>query len=114
MNSHVPHSVSRRRLLGGAVAFVGSGSLELLSGARRAVAAGPIQVAQAPAVVRSPRKITMRCATIVAESFPYVDGLRRWKQLVEDRTAGTVEMQIFHTAQLGDERTINEGILAGS
>lgn len=114
MNSHVPHSVSRRRLLGVAVALVGSGSLGLLSGARRAVAAGPIQVAQAPAVVRSPRKITMRCATIVAESFPYVDGLRRWKQLVEDRTAGTVEMQIFHTAQLGDERTINEGILAGS
>jgi len=40
--------------------------------------------------------------------------LRRWKQLVEERTAGTVELQVFHTAQLGDERTINEGILAGS
>ena len=30
------------------------------------------------------------------------------------RTDGTLEMQVFHTAQLGDERTINEGILAGS
>lgn len=68
----------------------------------------------APAIVKLPKKLTMKCATITPESFPYVDGLRKWKQLAEERTAGTLEMQIFHTAQLGDERTINEGILAGS
>lgn len=68
---------------------------------------------QAPAIVKAPAKIVLKCATIVAESFPYVDGLRRWKQLVEERTAGTVELQIFHSAQLGDERTTNEGILGG-
>lgn len=45
---------------------------------------------------------------------PYVDGARRWKQLIEERTSGSVEVQIYHTAQLGDERMINEGVLAGS
>jgi tripartite ATP-independent transporter DctP family solute receptor len=68
----------------------------------------------APSIVRLPKKLTMKLATITPESFPYVDGLRKWKQLAEERTAGTLEMQVFHTAQLGDERTINEGILAGS
>jgi tripartite ATP-independent transporter DctP family solute receptor len=68
----------------------------------------------APSIVKLPKKLTMKLATITPESFPYVDGLRKWKQLAEERTAGTLEMQVFHTAQLGDERTINEGILAGS
>jgi tripartite ATP-independent transporter DctP family solute receptor len=68
----------------------------------------------APAIVKLPKKLTMKLATITAESFPYVDGLRKWKELAEARTDGTLEMQVFHTAQLGDERTINEGILAGS
>lgn len=78
-------------------------------------AAGGAAFAQAPAVApRTGGKIVLKAATIVAESFPYVDGLRRWKQLVEERTASAVELQIFHTAQLGDERSTNEGILAGS
>lgn len=98
-NEHSPSPLRRRLVRAGAAGL----------------AAAPLAgFAQAPAVVRAPRKITMKCATIVAESFPYVDGLRRWKQLVEERTAGTVELQVFHTAQLGDERTINEGILGGA
>ncbi|WP_424139178.1 TRAP transporter substrate-binding protein [Roseomonas chloroacetimidivorans] len=67
-----------------------------------------------PAVLRLPRKFMFKAATIVAESFPYVDGLKAWKKAIEARTGGMVDFQIFHTAQLGDERTINEGILAGS
>ena len=98
-NEHSPSPLRRRLVRAGAAGL----------------AAAPLAgFAQAPAVVRAPRKITMKCATIVAESFPYVDGLRRWKQLVEERTAGTVELQVFHTAQLGDERTLNEGILGGA
>ncbi len=70
--------------------------------------------AQSPAIVKLPKKITLKMATITAESFPYVDGFRFWKKSIEDRTGGDVDVQIFHTAQLGDERTINEGILAGA
>ncbi len=67
-----------------------------------------------PAIIKLPKKITLKAATITAESFPYVDGLKAWKKAIEARTGGDVDFQIFHTAQLGDERTINEGILAGS
>ena len=83
----------------------------LVAGA--ALAASPA-LGQAPAVLRMPKKLQLRFATIAAETFPYVDGARKWKELLETRTGNTVEMQIFHTAQLGNERTINEGVLAGS
>jgi len=70
--------------------------------------------AQSPAIIKLPKKITLKMATITAENFPYVDGFRFWKKRIEDQTGGDVDVQIFHTAQLGDERTINEGILAGA
>ena len=98
--SHYP--IDRRRFLGAAIAGAGS-----------SIAGLPAH-AQAPARAKLPRKLTLKFATIAAESYPYVDGAKRWKQLLEERTEGSVEMQIFHTAQLGDERTINEGVLAGS
>lgn len=100
-------SFTRRHILATGAALLSAGALGAASGARPALA-------QAPAVVKLPRKITLKAATIVAESFPYVDGLRLFKKVVEEKTGGDVEFQIFHSAQLGDERTINEGILAGS
>ncbi|HZQ15033.1 MAG TPA: TRAP transporter substrate-binding protein [Pseudolabrys sp.] len=96
--------ITRRRLLRNAAA---------LSALPLALKAAPA-AAQAPAVIKLPNKIVLKCATIVVEKFPYVDGLRFWKKSIEEKTGGSVEMQIFHSAQLGDERTINEGILAGS
>lgn len=104
MTKHTFSKLSRRRFLGAGAAAAAGGQLGLLGVAR----------AQAPAVLKLPSKITLKVATIVAESFPYVDGLRFWKKQVEEKTGGDLELQIFHTAQLGDERTINEGILAGS
>jgi tripartite ATP-independent transporter DctP family solute receptor len=102
MTDHVRDSFDRRRFLQAAGA-VSAGSLLTR-----------LPEVHAQATAKAPSKITLRFATIAAESFPYVDGARRWKQLLEERTSGTVEMQIFHSAQLGDERTINEGVLAGS
>lgn len=98
--------------------FRNAGRRHFLSGA--ALGAGALLVASQgsslaqPAIIKLPKKITLKAATITAESFPYVDGLNFWKKAVESRTGGDVDFQVFHTAQLGDERTINEGILAGS
>ncbi len=103
MSEQSSGSFSRRRFLNTA-----------LAGAASIAAASGSAFGQAPAVLRLPKKIQLRFATIAAESFPYVDGAKKWKELLETRTANTVEMQIFHTAQLGNERTINEGVLAGS
>ena len=107
MTTQTSSKLSRRRFLGAGVAVAASSQLGMLGNAGTASA-------QAPAILKLPNKITLKVATIVAESFPYVDGLRLWKKKVEEKTGGDLEMQIFHTAQLGDERTINEGILAGS
>jgi TRAP-type transport system periplasmic protein len=101
--THRRTSLTRRRALFTGLAAAGAGALALRS-----------TFAQAPAIVKLPRKIAVKAATIVAESFPYVDGLKVFKKTIEEKTGGDVDFQIFHTAQLGDERTINEGILAGS
>jgi len=99
--------LTRRRFLSTGIAVAASGQAGLLANVRMATA-------QAPAVLKLPKKMSLKMATIAAESFPYVDGMRFWKQKLGERTGGDLELQIFHTAQLGDERTINEGILAGS
>ena len=111
MKTRNRNSIGRRTFLGVAAQAAGAASFGWLAGAGLARGA---EMGKAPAVVRAPGKIVMKWATIVAESFPYVDGLRYWKKAVEERTAGTIEVQIYHTAQLGDERTINEGVLAQS
>jgi len=102
----LPPRSTRRQFLAAALAGAAAAPLGLPSLAA--------ETAPAPATARLNRKLVMKCATITPESFPYVDGLRRWKELAEARTGGMLEMQVFHTAQLGDERRINEGILAGS
>lgn len=95
---------SRRRFL--QTSAFGTASLMLTSRA-------PV-FAQAPSIIKLPKKITLKLATITAETYPYVDGFNFIKKAVEARTGGDVDVQIFHTAQLGDERTINESILAGA
>jgi TRAP-type C4-dicarboxylate transport system substrate-binding protein len=86
---------TRRRFLSMSIAAATSAQAGLLANVRLAAA-------QAPAVLKLPKKMSLKVATIVAESFPYVDGLKLWKQKVEERTGGDLELQIFHTAQLGD------------
>ena len=104
MRNRQPTRASRRQFLGTSLA----GAATVLLGAR-----GPAS-AQSPAIIKLPKKMTFKVATITAETYPYVDGFKQWKESIERRTGGDVDFQIFHTAQLGDERTINESILAGA
>lgn len=57
--------------------------------------------------------VTLRFATITAEAFPYTDGAMKFKELVEERSNGDIEVQFFPGGQLGNEREINEAILEG-
>ena len=59
-------------------------------------------------------EFTIRAATIVAPTFPYVPGLLKFKEVVEKETKGRVEVKVFHSGQLGGERDINEGIQQGT
>ncbi|OGA18795.1 MAG: hypothetical protein A3I63_08840 [Betaproteobacteria bacterium RIFCSPLOWO2_02_FULL_66_14] len=58
--------------------------------------------------------LTLRFALITAETFPYMDGARKFKELVEARSNGEIKVLIFPGGQLGNEREINEAILEGS
>lgn len=58
--------------------------------------------------------VTLRFALITGEAFPYMDGARNFKELVEARSKGDVKVLIFPGGQLGNEREINEAILEGS
>lgn len=64
-----------------------------------------------PAAAQS---LTLRFAMITAETFPYMDGAERFKELVEERSNGDIEVLLYPGAQLGNEREINEAILEGS
>ncbi|PTX17318.1 tripartite ATP-independent transporter solute receptor, DctP family [Halanaerobium congolense] len=44
----------------------------------------------------------------------YNQGLLRFKELVEDRSNGEIEVQIFPSSQLGDERDLVEGLQLGT
>jgi tripartite ATP-independent transporter DctP family solute receptor len=60
------------------------------------------------------QELTLRFATITAETFPYTDGAKRFKELVEERSGGAIEVLLYPGGQLGNEREINEAILEGS
>ena len=57
---------------------------------------------------------TIRAATIVAPTFPYVPGLMKFKEILENKTGGKVEVKVFHSGQLGGERDIEEGMQQGT
>jgi tripartite ATP-independent transporter DctP family solute receptor len=58
-------------------------------------------------------KITLKFALFTPESFPYYDGALKFKELVENRTKGKVEVKLFPGGQLGNSRDTLEGILEG-
>jgi tripartite ATP-independent transporter DctP family solute receptor len=66
----------------------------------------------APAVIAQP--VTLRFAMITAETFPYMDGARKFKELVESRSKGDIKVLLYPGGQLGDERQINQAVLEGS
>jgi tripartite ATP-independent transporter DctP family solute receptor len=56
----------------------------------------------------------VRFATIIPPSFPYYDGMAKFKEIVEKKSGGKVSVKLFHSGQMGDERKIEEQILQGT
>lgn len=59
-------------------------------------------------------EITIRAATIATPTFPYVPGLMKFKEILEKKTGGRVEVKVYHSGQLGGERDIEEGMQQGT
>jgi tripartite ATP-independent transporter DctP family solute receptor len=59
-------------------------------------------------------KITIRCGSIQAENFYLHDYVRQWASLVAKKTAGRVEVKLFPSSVLGNERDMLEGLRMGT
>ncbi|MEX0382780.1 TRAP transporter substrate-binding protein [Spiribacter sp. 1M153] len=58
--------------------------------------------------------IELRLAHVVNEQDGFHIAAEKFKALVEERTDGAVSVEIFPSAQLGDERTLLEGMQIGT
>jgi TRAP-type C4-dicarboxylate transport system substrate-binding protein len=75
------------------------------------VGAGVVMASAGAAVAQD---LTLRFALITPQTFPYMDGANKFKELIESRSAGKIKVNIYPGGQLGAEREINEAILEGS
>lgn len=58
--------------------------------------------------------VVLRASHSCANTHPYQLGLERFAELVKEKTNGAVEIDIFHSAQLGDERANIEDLQMGT
>ncbi len=66
------------------------------------------------AQAQPPKKFILKFNHVLAPADPYHAGFQRWAKAVHDRTNGGLEIQVFHSAQLGVEEDIIEQIRAGA
>jgi tripartite ATP-independent transporter DctP family solute receptor len=78
----------------------------------RTILVAAIAAAGAAGALAEP--VTLRFAMITADTFPYMDGAKKFKELVEARSNGDIKVLLYPGGQLGDERQINQAILEGS
>jgi TRAP-type C4-dicarboxylate transport system substrate-binding protein len=58
--------------------------------------------------------LRLQAATIANEGFPYVDGLRKFEEVLKARPECEIDVNVHIGGSLGNEREINEAILEGS
>lgn len=57
---------------------------------------------------------TLRVGHVVTTDHSYHLGLERFKEIVEEKSEGRIEVEIFPNAQLGNERDLVEGVTMGT
>ena len=60
------------------------------------------------------QKYVLKFNHVLSESEPFHKGFKQWAQRVKERTNGGLEIQVFHSAQLGVEEDIIEQIRQGA
>ncbi|MBS3976161.1 MAG: TRAP transporter substrate-binding protein [Syntrophomonadaceae bacterium] len=69
---------------------------------------------KAPAPAPAPEKFAIRVAHTTSPESHYHQGLLKFDELLRAKSNGRVELQIFHSAQLGSERDAIEGVSLGT
>jgi tripartite ATP-independent transporter DctP family solute receptor len=59
-------------------------------------------------------KYTLKFNHVLSPKDPFHAGFKKWAEAVEKKTKGELEVQVFHSAQLGVEEDIIEQIRAGA
>lgn len=77
--------------------------------APEAPATGGDTTTEAPAEVK-----TMRAGIGLNDQHPQFKGLERFKEIVEEKTNGEIVVELYHSGQLGDDRTMIEALQLGS
>jgi tripartite ATP-independent transporter DctP family solute receptor len=81
---------------------------------RRGLLAGTAALAAASLVRPARAAITIRWASVLATSHPFVTMMERVSKQVKDETGGSVEIQIFPGGQLGSSRDVIEATSTGA
>jgi TRAP-type transport system periplasmic protein len=68
----------------------------------------------AGALAQAPRSYTLKFNHVLGPREPYHEGFTTWAKRVETRTNGGLKMEVFHSAQLGNEEDIIEQIRQGA
>jgi len=64
--------------------------------------------------VLAQKKYVLKFNHVLAPTDPFHAGFKKWAKAVKERTNGGMEVQVFHSAQLGVEEDIIEQIRAGA
>lgn len=59
-------------------------------------------------------KTTIKVGHVLAPTHPYQIGLEKFGEMLEERTDGQIEVDVFHSAQLGGEREMIEALQMGT
>ena len=77
-----------------------------------AIVALSLLIVYSPAMAKA--TYTLKFNHVLSPKDPFHAGFQKWAKAVEKRTNGDLEVQVFHSAQLGVEEDIIEQIRAGA
>ncbi len=60
------------------------------------------------------KQVVLRVGHVLASDHSYQMGLERFAQLVEEKSNGSIKVNVFHSSQLGNERDLVEGMQLGT
>ncbi|MCX7780737.1 MAG: DctP family TRAP transporter solute-binding subunit [Negativicutes bacterium] len=78
------------------------------------IGCGSNKKTQGPEVVDPSKKYVLKLGHVANPSNPYAQGAVRLSELVKERTKGAVEIQVYPSSQLGDQRDLLEGLQLGT
>ena len=58
--------------------------------------------------------VTLKVGHTLSDTSHYQEGMKKFQELVEEKTNGTVELEVFPNGSLGGERDMIEGLNVGS